>query len=327
MAERLIITNGDSAAEGLRAAGIAAQVLPWRDMLHDGPVPAGLALEALSEVRARYLAEEFALAGADVGRDFAARDATIRSHAEHDRIELWFEHDLYDQLQLIQILDALSGLGREDGLLLLVQAVDYLGPMSAESLHALDGTARPVTPAQIAAARSAWAAFTQATPEGLAALAATDRLSLPFLPAALGRLVAELPHMRSGLSLTEERILSVLADGPRNPGLLFNATQDQEQARFLGDASFFRRLDGLAFCPIPLVDGLPFRSRRCTQGAADYRAFTQSTITLTEAGRAALTGAFDHARQNGIDRWLGGTHLTPQNLWRRDSRGVVAPLQ
>jgi hypothetical protein len=326
MAERLIITNGDSAAEGLRASGIAAQVLPWRDMLHDGPVPAGLALEALSEVRARYLAEEFAPAGADVGGDFAARDATIRSHAEHDRIELWFEHDLYDQLQLIQILDALSGLGRQDGLF-LVQADDYLGPMSADGMHALDGTARPVTPAQLAAARSAWAAFTQATPEVLTALAAADRLSLPFLPAALRRLVAELPHMRSGLSLTEERILSVLADGLRNPGLLFNATQDQEQARFLGDASFFHRLDGLAFCRTPLVDGLPFRSRLCAQGAADYRAFTQSTITLTEAGRAALAGAFDHARQNGIDRWLGGTHLTPQNLWRRDSRGVVAPLQ
>ncbi len=326
MAERLIITNGDSAAEGLRAAGIAARVLPWRDMLHDGPVPAGLELEALSEVRARYLAEEFAPAGADVGRDFAARDATIRSHAQHDRIELWFEHDLYDQLQLIQILDALSGLGRQDGLF-LVQADDYLGPMSGESLHALDGTARPVTPAQIAAARSAWAAFTQATPQGLAALAAADRSLLPFLPAALRRLVAELPHMRSGLSLTEERILSALADGPRNAGLLFDTTQHQEEARFLGDAPFFHRLDGLAFCPTPLVDGLPFRSRRCAQGPADCRAFMQSTIALTEAGRAALAGAVDHARQNGIDRWLGGTHLTPQNLWRRDSRGVVAPLQ
>ena len=54
MSERLIITNGDSAVDGLRAAGIAAEILPWRDILHDGPVP-DLPLEELSRVRARWL--------------------------------------------------------------------------------------------------------------------------------------------------------------------------------------------------------------------------------------------------------------------------------
>src|SRR5215475_11934530 len=269
MSERLIVTNGDSTAEALRAAGMAAEILPWRDMLHDGPVPQGLSLEALSEVRARYLAEAFAIGHAEVGSEFAARDATIRNHAKFDRIELWFEHDLYDQLQLIQVLDVLSGLGRSHGLF--------------------------------------------------------------FLPAALHRLIAELPDVRSGLSLTEERILSTLSDGACAVGPAFKATVDQEDACFLGDTPFFRRLDALTFCPTPLISGLPFPSQRCAQGPShpDYRAFTQSTITLTEAGRAALAGRFDHARENGVDRWLGGTHLTPQNLWRRKHDGVVVapPVQ
>ncbi|MGI9511113.1 MAG: hypothetical protein ACR2QJ_17380 [Geminicoccaceae bacterium] len=34
----LVITNGDSAADRLRAAGCKAGILPWRDVLHDGPV-------------------------------------------------------------------------------------------------------------------------------------------------------------------------------------------------------------------------------------------------------------------------------------------------
>ena len=37
---KLIVTNGDSAAERLREAGIKGHIIPWRDMLHDGPVPA-----------------------------------------------------------------------------------------------------------------------------------------------------------------------------------------------------------------------------------------------------------------------------------------------
>ena len=101
MADRLIITNGDSAVARMREAGLEADFLPWRDMLHAGPVPRAPSLEELSNIRARYLAEEFAPDPADVDRGFAERDAAIRNHAKYDRVELWFEHDLYDQLQLI----------------------------------------------------------------------------------------------------------------------------------------------------------------------------------------------------------------------------------
>jgi hypothetical protein len=320
---RLIITNGDCAADGLRAAGIAADILPWRDMLHDGPVPA-LPLEELSAVRARWLAEEFPLPDADVDDGFAARDATLRDHETYDRIELWFEHDLYDQLQLIQILDALSE--RSQGIF-LVQTDDYLGPMSAASLRALDGTAQPITSAQMSAARAAWAAFTATTPEAMTDLA-TARSCLPFLPAALRRLMAELPHVDSGLSLTEERILEGLDVEASTIGFLFKTTSEREEARFLGDAAFFRRVDVLAFSPTRLVGGVPFSSSRCRGGSEnpDYGVFARSKIALTEAGRAALAGRFDHARENRIDRWLGGTHLTPQSLWRRDENGIVRPV-
>jgi hypothetical protein len=59
--ERLIVTNGDSAVARMHEAGIAGDILPWRDMLHDGPVPGGLALEDLSKVRAQYLSEYLGL--------------------------------------------------------------------------------------------------------------------------------------------------------------------------------------------------------------------------------------------------------------------------
>ena len=52
MARRLIITNGDVAVAKLEAADIEADFLPWRDMLHDGPVPGDLSLDDLSQVRA-----------------------------------------------------------------------------------------------------------------------------------------------------------------------------------------------------------------------------------------------------------------------------------
>ena len=59
---------------------------------------------------------------------------------------LWFEHDLYDQLQLLQILDWFS---REqmnaDGSLLLVQASEFLGRQTEVEIEALRALEEPVS--------------------------------------------------------------------------------------------------------------------------------------------------------------------------------------
>ena len=39
-AERLHVTNGESAANTLRRTALGGAVLPWQDVLHEGPVPA-----------------------------------------------------------------------------------------------------------------------------------------------------------------------------------------------------------------------------------------------------------------------------------------------
>src|SRR5687767_11834054 len=52
----LIITNGDTAAEKMREGRINGEILCWRDVLHEGPVPRMSMPEELSPIRADYLA-------------------------------------------------------------------------------------------------------------------------------------------------------------------------------------------------------------------------------------------------------------------------------
>jgi len=120
----LVITNGDAAGEVLRRTLPSAEVLPWRDVLHEGPVPFTDTLAELTPVRIEYLA---GAGGGDLGAieyELAARDRGLVMSAEFDRVVLWFEHDLYDQLQLLQILDWFAAHPRTEGTLLLVQAED-----------------------------------------------------------------------------------------------------------------------------------------------------------------------------------------------------------
>src|SRR5262245_26711672 len=102
----LHITNGDSVIMSFKDGQIPGTYMAWKDVLHDGPVPRRDSLEALSDVRAAFLADAFGGGeGYEAARaEFAQRDGALASFADHDEVVLWFEHDLYDQLQLLQIL-------------------------------------------------------------------------------------------------------------------------------------------------------------------------------------------------------------------------------
>lgn len=317
----LIITNGDSAVARLQDAGVAGAILPWRDVLHDGPVPAIDGLERLSAIRSAFIASDLGLGADEVGAEFRGRDAAVRAHAGFARIEIWLEHDLYDQLQLIQILDFFQGEDRL-GELFLVQADDYLGHQAPEAMRELATAAEPVTSEQLALASAAWRAFTAQTPHGLARIAASDTSALPFLGSALRRLLAELPDPVRGLTLTEERALNGLVDNEPTSGELFRQVSEQDEAQFLGDSSFFRRLDALAFTERPLIEGLPGPSTRyCGLGRGSglgYADYARAKLTLTDVGRAVMAGRVDHRVINRSDHWVGGVHVSPAALIRYD---------
>lgn len=331
---QLVITNGDSAVERLAAGGVVGRFLPWRDILHDGPVPGGLSTDALADVRADFISGALGIDYAEVRTDFAARDGILDIHPAYGDVTLWFEHDLYDQLQLIQLLNYFCEQPERMGLR-LVQASDYLGAMEAPEVARLATAAGPLTTLHMETGRTAWRAFTAPDPEGLAALAGQDLPALPHLAAALARLLAELPAPGSGLSLTETRILRRLADGPAKVAALYAEVSDEDAARFLADLPLFLRLDALAFAPEPLIEGLTSRSgARLSFKPGDgsdeentYADYVRAVVSLTPAGRKALAGGFDHARENRIDRWVGGTHLTADTLWRFDPAAgrLVAP--
>jgi hypothetical protein len=125
----LFITNGGPASGRLRASGLTGEILPWRDVLHEGPVPGGLSLEELADVRARFLAQRGWTTLEKARRDFAGRNATLAGYGDHEEVVLEEEHDLYDQLQLIQVLDWFSGSDLDGTRLSIVQTDEYLGTL------------------------------------------------------------------------------------------------------------------------------------------------------------------------------------------------------
>ena len=97
----LHVTNGDSAGNTLRQTALGGAVLPWRDVLHEGPVPAGPRRELL-QARAAFVSACGWGSRRSILASLERRDRQL-VHALRDeqQVVLWFEHDLYDQLQLV----------------------------------------------------------------------------------------------------------------------------------------------------------------------------------------------------------------------------------
>ncbi|NOZ33116.1 MAG: hypothetical protein GXP01_08615, partial [Alphaproteobacteria bacterium] len=242
-------------------------------------------------------------------------DAMIAGHQVFDRIELWFEHDLYDQLQLVQIIDMLAAGKRETGLF-HIPSPRHLGPIPADRILDLADLTLPVNAAMTATAKNVWAAYRQPDPRELDAARKGPIAGFPFLAQALKRALQDLPDA-NGIGRTERQTLYTIDRGVKLPGPLFARVLNMEEAAFLGDWGFFSMLNDMVYADLPLVSGLAERFEPALMQDDERRkAFITTPVSLTAYGKAVLDGHEDHAAKNKIDKWIGGTHITNENLWR-----------
>ena len=285
----------------MERAGIAGDLLPWRDVLHEGPVPA-YSPDELRRVRAEYLSTLGGGGPADVEAQLRERDERLDDAITIlEPVVLWFEHDLYDQLQLIQILAGLPDLPTRVELICIGSfpgrpGFAGLGELEPEELASLWPLRTAVTPEHVHIARAAWDVVRGEDPRALAREAATPDERLPFLAPALRRLLEELPGTRDGLGRTERQLLEAVAAGACTRVDAFLASMAAEEAPFMGDTIAFDRLAGL--------DGL---------------VRDNGSLQLTEDGEAVLAGRLDRVELLGFDRWIGGLHVRAEGpLWRWD---------
>jgi hypothetical protein len=193
-----------------------------------------------------------------------------------------------------------------------------LGELSADELETLWPQRQRAGEEALAAAVEAWEAFRAPEPTALAEWAGREEPGLPFLAPAFGRLLEELPSPGDGLSGTERRALAAVAAGHATPRQAFLAEQDAEAAPFLGDTWFFLTLAELGAGAKRLLETAEGEPLPPAPPLGDAHRFPALPLRLTEAGERVLAGEADRVELLGIDRWLGGTHVTAGNLWRWD---------
>ena len=278
----------------------------WADPLYEGPVPA-VSDEELVEIRTRFLLGSDA-PDEDRWNDLRRWRDVIDDHRSYDELVLWFEHDLFDQLNLIQLLSWLRSRvpGARTVSVICIGSFpgrpDFhgLGELTAPELESLFDARRPVSDAEYAVAERAWQAFRQPTPLDLDEFRHSNTSAMPFLSRALERFLEEFPSTHDGLSRSERRLLQV-AEQEVPLSRAFRLMHEGEDAYYVSDESFMELIDQFSRTgpPLGLVAG--------------------GILRLTDEGRAVLAGQRDRVAY-GLDRWMGGVHLKTgeTDMWRWD---------
>lgn len=312
----LNITNGDCAAEIMKKADIPGSFLLWRDVLHEGPVPGNISFPELSAVRKDFIASRGWGKAEKIRQHFIERDNELNSIDKYDKVVLWFEHDLYDQLQLLQILDWLHDNPIDATEKSIICINRYLGQLSPAEMRDLLKLEEPIAQAHLLLANKAWSAFRAPSPGQWYGLLNIDTGFLPFLKGAVIRLLEEYPSSTNGLSRTAQQALKIVSEGETRPGRIFNRNQELEDRMFMGDLSFWGILDGFLKSDPPLLE------------LKDGQALTipispDQELKITQTGKDVLGGRRNWLDLSAIDRWLGGVHLTPGNTWCWESEARV----
>ena len=307
----LHVANGTCTTRLIEAAGIPGTRSIWADPLYEGPVPGDVSDEELLAVRARYLSGDDPDAVVDPVNDLRLWRRVIARHQDYDELILWYEHDLFDQLNLIQLLSWIGERLPADkpvSLICIGSFTDYpkfqgLGELKPRELATLLGQRERVSPSHFTLAARAWQAFRSPTPEAVDQFRKEDTTILPYLGPALQRLLEEYPWTRDGLSRTERTLLRLAAEGPLVFADAFPRMHENEVAYYITDLSLMEMMRQFSSDQLPLL----------TPGGP------AGSATLTDTGRAILAGAQDRVDTCDVDRWLGGVHLmSGADLWRWD---------
>ena len=315
----LHIHNGDSTANTLREASFPGTHFAFREALASGPTPAGLSQDEWFAVRAKHLAGMAAQEAPNIQQELVAQAATLASLHQHDEIILWFEHDLFCQIHLIHLLDYFARRPVTPARLSLICIGAFpgkpnfhgLGELTAEQMASLFDTRHEVSAAELQLAQRAWQAFCSPDPQAIVTLLDEDTSALPFLRGALLQHLARFPAVHNGLSRAENTLLTLIAAGNNAYVKLCPAFFNAEPAYGLGDTQVQDDLKHMADATHPLLQ---------LSGLNDSDDWRNVTCNLTAIGQQVSAGQADFVYLNGLDTWLGGVHLTTEQLWRWDEQ-------
>lgn len=266
MSSLLHITNGDSFTEKLNSLNIKGDIITWREMLCEGKTLTNVGSESFWKTRFEFLNKNYKVSKSWFIEKTLKEYRSLCNHKQQDEIVLWFEYDLFCQINMIAVLSWLK-INRKYANISLVcsgkeddsDKMYGLSDLTDEQLLKLYENKVALSQDDIEYADYVWQLYCSDNPIRLENLTDYNDYQFNYLSDAVHTHLHRFPSIKNGLNEMENNILQLAVDKKPTSKSEFLATILQNQG-FLGfgDTQYNRALSRMkplfsSFNPVKLT--------------------------------------------------------------------------
>ena len=217
MVRTLHILNGESTLNSFKQSKIDGHVFVWHEVLCEGPTRFDISSDEFWSVRSEFVTESFETTKEEFQNKvifpFKKLEEEITQYTE---IILWFEYDLFCQINMIALLSWLKDLQLQ-GQISLICVGETEGSDILKGLGELPPTIYPyllqkrvkLNTRELTHAQDAWEAYCSEYPDDLYNFVLLKMEEFQYLPAALECHLKRFPFLDSGLNEIEKKAIEL----------------------------------------------------------------------------------------------------------------------
>ena len=304
----LHITNGDILTKRLNTLKLKGDIITWREMLCEGKTLTNVGSESFWKARFEFLNKNYKVSKSSFIEKTLKEYRSLCNHKQQDRIVLWFEHDLFCQINMLAVISwlkvhrkyaeiSLVCSGKEDE----SDKLYGLNDLNDQQLSSLYTNRTVLTRDDIEYADYVWQLYCSDNPIRLENLKDFKNYQFDYLSDAITSHLHRFPSIKNGLNVMENNILQLSVDKkPKSRKALLNTILKNQGSLGFGDMQYDRAISRLK----PLFSNF-------------------NPVKLTEKGKQILnlkTSYYSHLQSNDI--YLGGA-LKYNFLYNTDTDRIL----
>ena len=292
MRSQLHITNGDNFTLRLQSLDVKGDIITWREMLCEGKTETNVGSESFWKTRFDFLHKNYNVSKSWFVEKTLKEYRSLCNHKQQDQIILWFEYDLFCQINLLAVISWLKTHRRHAEISLICSGNEDdtgrlygLSELSDEQLMTRYRNRTILTQDDIEYADYVWQLYCSDNPIRLENLTDFENYQFDYLSEALVAHLKRFPSIKNGLNELENRLLELsVLDKPKTKKALLGSMLKNQGRYGFGDSQYERILGSLK----PLFSSF-------------------NPVRLTKKGKEILDGKtsyYSHIRDN--ESYLGG---------------------
>lgn len=253
MSTQLHITNGDSFTQRLKSLPFKGEIITWREMLCEGRTETNVGSESFWKTRFEFLHKNYNVSKSYFIEKTLKEYRSLCNHKQQDEIILWFEYDLFCQINMIAVLswlkthrrDAQISLvcsGNEDGTDIMYGLCDN----DDEKIKTLFNKRVYLNQDDIEFADYVWQLYCSDNPIRLENMSDFEHYHFDYLSSAIKVHLKRFPSIKNGLNELENRIMRLAVEQkPKSKKELVQNIMANQGYYGYGDTQFERIITSL----------------------------------------------------------------------------------